>query len=344
MDNLRCVVGTNSWGSRAYEKAVRGSYVDDSVIAAAASRALELGLNVFDVAEDYGFGYAQKLLGYLRNSGLYEAQPHSAESPNVSAMQISAKFTPVRRYHPGDVRIAFERDCQNFGTSHVDYWWLHLPNDVEQHLAEAASLFHEGRIAHIGVSNFNLEEAQRAKVFLDGCGVPLFGVQNHFSLLDRGEESSGMLTWCRENGLSFWGWAVLEEGVLAGSLRGPNSIMGLLLRRRTQRLGPLFEAMREVGAAHGTTPADGSEDRLSPENAAAHEPSTLTVAQVAIAYCVAKDVVPICGCRKPYQVEQLAEASSTELTAREVEKLERAADRAGVSILKSDIFRFAVRG
>lgn len=153
-----------------------------------------------------------------------------------------------------------------------------------------------------------------------------------------------MLAWCRENGLSFWGWAVLEEGVLTGNLRGPDSIMGLLFRRRIQRLGPLFEAMREVGAAHGMTSADDSQGGVASKNAAAHEPSPLTVAQVAIAYCVAKGVLPICGCRKPYQIEQLAQAASTELTVQEVERLERVADRVGVSILKSDIFRFAVRG
>lgn len=69
----------------------------------------------------------------------------------------------------------------------------------------------------------------------------------------------------------------------------------------------------------------------------------LTVAQVAVAYCVAKGVVPVCGCRKPYQVVQLAQAARARLSEGEVARLERAADETGVRILTSDMFRFAVR-
>lgn len=60
---MKCVIGTNSWGSKLYEKAVRGSYVEDSVIEEAMKTAIKKHLNVFDTADDYGFGYAQKLLG-----------------------------------------------------------------------------------------------------------------------------------------------------------------------------------------------------------------------------------------------------------------------------------------
>lgn len=302
-EELRGVIGTNSWGSRLYETAIRGSYVDDDVIASTVEVALEEGLEVFDTADDYGFGHAQRLLGSLRKTRQFG---------------ISAKFTPTRRYRYGQIYKAFDKQCAEMGVDHIDYYWLHLPNDIEQNLVEVADLYHRGKIGHVGVSNFNLEEAKRAKEFLDANDVPLYGVQNHFSLLDRGEETNGMLSWCRENHLAFWGWAVLEEGILTGKPSGP---MGQACHSKVKRLGPLFDAMWEIGSAHG-----------------------LTVAQVAVAYCASKGVVPICGCRKPYQVEELAHSLEASLSHEEVVRLEREADATGVHVLRSDMFRFAVRG
>ena len=68
----------------------------------------------------------------------------------------------------------------------------------------------------------------------------------------------------------------------------------------------------------------------------------ISVAQVAEAYCVNKGVVPICGCRKPNQVKELAEAVGVKLTSGEIRKLEEAADHSGAKVLGHDLFRFAV--
>ncbi|WP_370795359.1 hypothetical protein [Gemmiger sp.] len=40
-----------------------------------------------------------------------------------------------------------------------------------------------------------MEECRQAKAFLDSTGVPLYGVQNHYSLLDRkwGEKGGARL-------------------------------------------------------------------------------------------------------------------------------------------------------
>ena len=47
----------------------------------------------------------------------------------------------------------------------------------------------------------------------------------------------------------------------------------------------------------------------------------------------------MCGCRKPEQVKDLADAASIRLTMGEIRKLEEAADRANVSIMGADLFR-----
>ena len=69
----------------------------------------------------------------------------------------------------------------------------------------------------------------------------------------------------------------------------------------------------------------------------------ITIPQVAMSFVSSKGIVPICGCRKPYQVEQLYEAVNTKLTNKEIRLLEEEADRLNVKILGADMFRFAVR-
>ncbi|MCR5002146.1 MAG: hypothetical protein K6A71_10170 [Lachnospiraceae bacterium] len=69
----------------------------------------------------------------------------------------------------------------------------------------------------------------------------------------------------------------------------------------------------------------------------------LNIPQVAMAFCVTKGIVPICGCRKPYQVDDLYAAANAKLTDSEIKLLENEADKINVKILGSDMFRFAVK-
>ena len=59
----KAIVGTNSWGSAAYGKVLRGESVDRATIRQCYEKAKETGLLIFDLAQDYGFGKAQKMIG-----------------------------------------------------------------------------------------------------------------------------------------------------------------------------------------------------------------------------------------------------------------------------------------
>ena len=305
---VKAVIGTNSWGGKAYGKAVRGSYVEDSVIREAMREAEKQGLMTYDLARDYGLGRAQKMFGeFSQEQG----------SGNVI---ISAKYPPFTHYRKNCVRKSLNKDLADFRRSYVDIYWLHLPTDIEQHLAEIIELYNEGKIRNIGISNFDIEECRLSKRILDKAGIPLFGVQNHYSLISREWEKNGLLDWCRENGVSFWAWAVLEEGMLTDPrVKTSTSLMKLFMERRKRKMRGLYKVMIAVSKRHG-----------------------ITVAQVAEAYCANKGIVPICGCRKPVQVRELAEAVAVRLTDGEIRRLEEAADSSGAKILGHDLFRFAV--
>lgn len=299
------MIGTNSWGSAAYGKLIRGSSVDGETLKASIQAAKENGLLIFDLAQDYGFGKAQKMIGEFGTQDIV----------------LSSKFTPLGKYSPGQVRKSLEKDLLEFGREYVDIYWLHLPSDIDENLAEIIRLYQEGKIRHVGVSNFTLEECRKAKEILEKAGIPLYGVQNHYSLINREWEKNGLVAWCRENDISFWAWAVLEEGMLTDPrIKTKKSIMKLLFDGKKRKLRPLYVLMNKIGKRHG-----------------------ITIPQVAMAFCASKGIVPICGCRKPYQVEQLAQAADIQLSARELQLLEAEADRINIHILGADMFRFAVR-
>ena len=300
----KAVIGTNSWGGRAYGKLLRGSYVEDSVIKEAMQEAERQGLMVYDLARDYGLGKAQKMLGSFGTEDII----------------FSAKYTPTGHYRKNSVRRSFEKDLADFRRSYIDIYWLHLPADIEQHLTEIIELYREGKIHNIGVSNFTLEECRLAKSILDSAGVPLYGVQNHYSLISREWEKNGLLDWCKENGVSFWAWAVLEEGMLTDPrVKTKFSLMKLFMDRQKRKMHELYRVMIAVAKRHD-----------------------ITVPQVAEAYCANKGIVPVCGCRKPKQVRELAEAVNVRLTAGEIRRLEDAADRSGAKVLGADMFRIFV--
>ena len=303
MDILQpsAVIGTNAWGSAAYSVMVRGSYVEDDVIREAMGKAAQKDLKVYDLARDYGFGKAQKMIGQFGMEDIY----------------LSAKYTPFSSYKKGCVRKSLEKDLDDFKREYVDIYWLHLPTDIKPHMQEIIELVREGKIHHVGVSNFNLEECKIAKQLLEDAGLTLYGVQNHYSIISREWEENGLLAWCQENRISFWAWAVLEEGMLVDPrVRTKGSIMKVLFNRQKRKLKGLYQRMIKIAGQH-----------------------EISVPQVAIAFCANKGIVPICGCRRPKQVEELADAVKVVLSAEEIRQLETAADRAHAKIMGPDLFR-----
>ena len=294
------VIGTNSWGGKLYGKAIRGNYVPDDTIREAVAEAERQDISLYDLARDYGLGKAQKMMGEF----------------GTEKVLLSAKYTPFTHYKKGCVRKSLMKDLEDFKRDHVDVYWLHLPTDIEDHLLEMIELYNEGKIKQIGVSNFTLKECKRARSILKKHGIELYGVQNHYSILCRDWEQKGLLSWCRENGILFWGWAVLEEGLLVDPRVMKRSPLKFAFNRRVRKLRELYMVMIKVAERH-----------------------EIKVPQVAIAYCVSKGVVPMVGCRKPEQVADLAQAAQVKLTAGEIRRIEEAADKSKVKIMGADMFR-----
>lgn len=306
MENVKkfpkIALGTWSWGVGAVGgDQVFGSHLGEADLKAVFDTAMKEGLNLWDTATVYGMGASEDILGAF-------AKTYPRED-----VILSTKFTPQIAGNSADpVEELCDASMDRLGTDYIDIYWIHNPADVERWTPGLISLVKSGKVKKVGVSNHNLAQIKRAEEILSKEGVHVSAVQNHYSLLYRSSEDAGILDYCKENGIDFYAYMVLEQGALSGKYNTKNPLPEGSQRGDTYnpilpQLEKLTDAMRSMGEKHGAA-----------------------VAQVAIAWAVAKGTRPIIGVTKPSQVEDAAKAAQIVLSAEEMEQLETLAKEANV--------------
>ena len=294
-------VGTWAWGSGMNGNGiVFGSKADPEKLRESFDTAMKSGFNLFDTAAVYGMGSAEKLLAQL--------------SANKDII-YSEKYTPLKKYSADRVDKMYSDSVEIFSGRKPDIYWLHQPKYIEGTLAHLCEMKKEGKIGSIGVSNFDLGQLKLADKIVKEHGCKISGVQNHFSILYRASEENGVLKWCKDNGVVFFAYMVLEQGALTGKFTAKNP-MPMFSRRgmafnksRLKKIEPLLEKMKTVGESYG-----------------------ISVSQVAAAYAISKGTLPIIGITKPYQAEELAKTASVRLSDDEIKLLEKTAGETGVKV------------
>jgi len=299
-------LGAWSWGAGAAGgDQVFGNYLFEEDLKPVFDAALKCGLNLWDTAAVYGEGTSERILGNFVK--------------DVSREQVilSTKFTPqIASDSPEAMREMLDGSMKRLHTDVIDVYWIHNPMDVERWTPMLIPLARSGQIKSIGVSNHNLAEIKRANEILGAAGLKVSAVQNHFSLLHRSSERAGILDYCKENGITFYAYMVLEQGALSGKYdtrhpfpEGSNraNCYGPIL----PQLEKLIEKLRQIGGKYNASPA-----------------------QIATAWAIAKGTLPIIGVTKVEQVEDAAKAVEITLSAEEVSALEALGDAANVNTLR----------
>ena len=169
-------------------------------------KSMELGLNLWDTAYVYGMGKSEEVLGeFLKTS-------------NREDFVISTKFTPqlAEMFEANEVTSMYENSAKILGVEDIDIFWIHNPVGAPDWTKKLVETAKEHDIKMIGVSNHNLAEIKEANEILKEAGLKLGAVQNHYSLLNRSSEDSGILEYCKENDIIFFSYMVLEQGALSG--------------------------------------------------------------------------------------------------------------------------------
>ena len=295
-------LGTWSWGAGfAGGDQVFGNNLGVEELKPVFDEAMANGLNLWDSAVVYGMGASETLLSSFTKSCKRED------------VFISTKFTPqIAGDTENPVADMLAGSLERFATDYIDIYWIHNPADVEKWTPYLIPLVKSGKVKRIGVSNHNLAQIKRAEEILSKEGVHISAMQNHYSLLYRSSERAGILDYCRENGIDFWSYMVLEQGALSGKYDTQHPLpkgsqRGDTYNPMLPQIEKLVAAMRTVGDRYGISPA-----------------------QVALAWAIAKGTTPIIGVTKVTQVQEAAQAASIVLTEEEIRTLEASAESSGV--------------
>ena len=298
----KIALGTWAWGAGAFGgDAVFGSKTDVENLKPVFDAAMKAGLNLWDTATVYGMGESEQILGSL------------VANVKREDILISTKFTPqIAEVFDNSVEKMALASIERMACDYIDVYWIHNPMDVERWTPGLIPLLQSGKVKRVGVSNHNVNEIERANEILGQAGFKVEAVQNHFSLLYRSSEKGGVLDYCKQHGIEFWAYMVLEQGALSGKYNVDNPLpqesdRGKKYNPVLGQLTALTAEMTAIGQKHGAT-----------------------CSQVGIAWAIAKGTTPIIGATKQRHVEEAAQAAAIRLTPQEITRLEQLADATGI--------------
>jgi aryl-alcohol dehydrogenase-like predicted oxidoreductase len=169
------------------------------------------------------------------------------------------------------IRNEAEASLQRLGLDTIDLYQIHWPvgsgipeaappGSIEEAMGALAALQTAGKIRHIGVSNFDVDQIRRASAV-----APVVSLQPPYSLLDRGAEGSAFL-FTRQNHIGVIAYSPMASGLLSGAMtreriaaladddwrkHAPNFEEPLLSRNLK-----LVEILRRIGRRRNVTPGE----------------------------------------------------------------------------------------
>tara|TARA_B100000029_G_scaffold397996_1_gene396425 strand:- start:1391 stop:2320 length:930 start_codon:yes stop_codon:yes gene_type:complete len=251
--------------------------------------AIESGVNFFDTAE--GYNTSEMVLGKA-----LEGKRHNI----VLASKLSGEDHSI-----GHIRNAINNSLKVLKTDYIDIYQLHTPQPnwpIEDTMSELVKLKQEGKILHIGLSNYSVEETISATA----C-TSIQSSQPRYNLIFNNEEKA-TLEFCYQNGIGIMAHSVLAKGLLTGKYKA-----GHIFEEDDERKlfnffrGTLFDVINKL---------------VQELNGWAIERNR-NVTQLAIAWVLAQRPVTsaIVGMKTPEQVEQALLSSEWDLTQSELREV-----------------------
>jgi len=246
--------------------------------------ALDVGMNLIDTADIYGFGEpagfggAEAVLGQVL-----------AATPSLRDRMIIATkggITPPRPYDSSHDHLtaAAEASLKRLRIDRIDLYQIHRP-DITTPFEETAralnSLVASGKVRYIGVSNFSVSQTRALQAHLE---TRIVSTQPEFSAVCQAPVTDGTLDWCSETGAACLAWSPLGGGRL---------VSGEVRDERERRVK---NALSRIAARLGTD-----------------------VSCVALAFTMRHqaNVIPIIGTQRTDRIRASAAAAALDFTARD---------------------------
>jgi len=293
-------IGMGAWamGGGGWEFGWGPQQDNDSI--AAIHEGLERGINWIDTAAAYGLGHSEEVVARAlqgRNQRPYVFTKCSLVWNERRDIGRSLKATSIRR--------ECEQSLRRLRVDTIDLYQIHWPvpdEDIEEGWTELARLKEEGKVRHIGVSNFDVQQMQRAMRI-----APVTSLQPPYSLLARQAEGE-ILPFAARHDIGVVVYSPMYSGLLSGKMtreriaRLPSDDWRKRHRNFQEPLLSinlrLVGLLSEIGLRHG-----------------------VTAGEVAIAWTLQNPAVTgaIVGVRSKEQVMGIIEAGEFRLSTAEVD-------------------------
>ena len=185
---------------------------------------VEHGINVIDTAPVYGFGRSEEIVGKAIAEGNLRSRVLIATKTGLE-WEGGRVFRNASRAR---IMQEVEDSLRRLQTDHIDIYQVHWPDPlvtIEETAEAMHTLFEQGKIGAIGVSNFSVGQMERFRRV-----APLHVLQPPYNLFERGIEAN-ILPYCRKNKISTFGYGALCRGLLSGRMRPDSKFEGDDLRR-----------------------------------------------------------------------------------------------------------------
>jgi aryl-alcohol dehydrogenase-like predicted oxidoreductase len=276
---------------------------DDSQSVAAIREAIDLGVNWIDTAAVYGLGHSEEVVA--RALGGLNNRPYVfTKCGMVWGDDRKVGF----RLKADSVRRECEASLRRLKVDAIDLYQIHWPRpeeDIEEGWRALARLKEEGKVRHIGVSNFNADQIARAQEI-----APVTSLQPPYSLLHR-EVESEVLPYAAAQHIGVIAYSPMASGLLTGAMtrerigrlpaddwrRSSRDFREPLLTRNLR----LARLLRDVGVRHGRKPTE-----------------------VAVAWVLRNPAITgaIVGARRPGQMKGVVGAAGFRLSPSEVAEID----------------------
>lgn len=183
---------------------------DDNDSISAIHAALDHGLNWIDTAALYGLGHSEEIVAKaIRGRAARPLLLTKCERVWDADGKVGASLKAV------SIRRECEDSLRRLDADTIDLYQIHWPepdDDIEEGWTELARLKESGKVRHIGVSNFSVEQMRRAQMI-----SPITSLQPPYSLVTR-EIEREILPFCEQNNIGVIVYSPMSAGLLAGSM------------------------------------------------------------------------------------------------------------------------------
>jgi len=277
---------------------------DDDEAVASVIEALDQGINWIDTAPVYGLGHSEELVG--------RALKQTKHKPYVAtkcSLLWNDKREKISCLEPASIRRECEASLKRLGIETIDLYQMHWPDpdaEIEGAWEAMAGLVEEGKVRHLGASNYNVAQLERV-----GKIHPVAALQPPYSMLHRGVEDE-LLDYCAANQIGVVVYSPMQRGLLTGKFN-------------PERVAALADDDHRKHHRDFQEPQFGATLEMVEQLQSLAQRSGHTCAQLAISWVLRRSKVTaaIVGARRPGQIGETAPASDWDLSDDEIAQIER---------------------